>query len=217
MTLLKICGIREPEHALVAEESGANFLGFVFVPGVRRQLSHLEGKRIIDTYRKNRISSKPKIVGLFANQPVETVNYIAKLCGLDMVQLCGDETIDYLNRINTPIIRQIKVGTIGDTNKIISDVAATVDRVVENGHSVSLDSHQEGTLGGTGRTFDWSIAKEIAKHHNFLLAGGLNPDNIDGALDKVDPWGVDVSSGVETNGIKDIDKIIDFARRVHDH
>lgn len=217
MTLLKICGIREPEHALVAEESGANFLGFVFVPGVRRQLSHLEGKRIIDTYRKNRISSKPKIVGLFANQPVETVNYIAKFCGLDMVQLCGDETIDYLNRINTPIIRQIKVGTIGDTNKIISDVAATVDRVVENGHSVSLDSHQEGTLGGTGRTFDWSIAKEIAKHHNFLLAGGLNPDNIDGALDKVDPWGVDVSSGVETNGIKDIDKIIDFARRVHDH
>ena len=127
MTLLKICGIREAKHALIAGESGANFLGFVFVPGVRRQLSHLQGKRIIDTYRKNRISSKPKIVGLFANQPVETVNYVAMFCGLDMVQLCGDETIDYLNRINTPIIRQIKVRTIGDTNKIISDISSLLD------------------------------------------------------------------------------------------
>ena len=106
---------------------------------------------------------------------------------------------------------------VDDTNKIITDIAATADIIVENGHSVSLDSHQKGTLGGSGRTFNWSIAKEIAKRHDFLLAGGLNSDNIDGALDKVDPWGVDVSSGVETSGIKDVDKIIDFARRVHNH
>ena len=91
---------------------------------------------------------------------------------------------------------------------------ARVAEVVERGHVAQLDSHQPGALGGTGHTFDWSIAREVAKHHDFLLAGGLDPDNVREAIEKVGPWGVDVSSGVETGGVKDVEKIAAFAAQV---
>ena len=79
---------------------------------------------------------------------------------------------------------------------------------------VVLDRHQAGALGGTGLSFDWDIAREVAERYDLLLAGGLSPDNVASAIDRVKPWAVDVSSGVETNGVKDPDKIVAFARQV---
>lgn len=213
MTPFKICGLRDTSHANAAADAGACLLGFVFVPGVRRQLTEAEGRRVIERYRNDR-GAGPRIVGLFANQPVEEVNRLAESCGLDMVQLCGDETPEYWERMNRPIIKQIKVPDSGCRERDTAQVMARVAEVVEQGHVAQLDSHQPGALGGTGHTFDWSIAREVGKHHDFLLAGGLDPENVREAIEKVDPWGVDVSSGVETGGVKDVDKIAAFAAQV---
>ena len=214
MTLFKICGLRDAAHARAAADAGASLLGFVFVPGVRRQLTEAEGRRVIEDYRKDRGEEAPRIVGLFANQPVEEVNRLAESCRLDMVQLCGDETPEYWERMDLPIIRQIKVPDSGCREHDTAQVMARVAEVVERGHVAQLDSDQPGALGGTGHTFDWSIAREAAKRYDFLLAGGLDPDNVREAIEKVGPWGVDVSSGVETGGVKDVEKIAAFAAQV---
>ena len=213
MTRLKIDGLREARHARAAADAGADFLGFVFVPGVRRQLSEAEGRRVIDEYRESQGSGGPTVVGLFANQPLSEVNRISETCGLDMAQLCGDELPDYWAQVGVPVIRQIKVRD-GVDPALTTEL---VGEVVTLGHVACLDSHQSGSFGGTGRTFDWSIAKDVARHHDFLLAGGLDPDNVGDAIETVGPWGVDVSSGVETNGIKDLEKIAAFAKRVRAH
>ena len=214
MTSFKICGLRDAARARAAADSGAFLLGFVFVPGVRRQLTETEGRRVIESFREDSDVEPPRIVGLFANQPAEEVNRLAESCRLDMVQLCGDETPEYWERMNRPIIRQIKVVNSGCRERDVEQVMARVAEVVERGHVAQLDSYQPGALGGTGHTFDWSIAREAAKRYDFLLAGGLDPDNVREAIERVGPWGVDVSSGVETGGVKDVDKIAAFAAQV---
>ena len=109
MTLFKICGFRDPDSAVVAAESGASFLGFVFVEGVRRQLLPEQGAEIISEYRKVAGSDGPKLVGLFANQPADFIDSVVELCGLDYAQLCGDEPPDFWNGLSVPVIRQVKV------------------------------------------------------------------------------------------------------------
>ncbi len=214
MTRLKICGLRDAAHASAAADAGAAFLGFVFVPGVRRQLTEAQGRRVIAEYRIGRGAEEARVVGLFANQPVEEVNRVARSCALDMVQLCGDEPPEYWEQMDLPIIRQIKVSDSGCRERDAARVLKLVAEEEARGCLPQLDSHQPGALGGTGRTFDWSIAGEAAKRHDFLLAGGLDPDNVREAIESVGPWGVDVSSGVETDGVKDVKKIAAFAAQV---
>ena len=207
MTHLKICGLRDSRHALVAAESGADLLGFVFVEGVRRQLTPAQGAEIIAQYRRAYGSGGPKLVGLFANQPADFVNRVAADCGLDFAQLCGDERPDYWDRVTPGIIKQIKVRP----DAAIERTKERVDEVIAAGHRALLDAYEPGHLGGTGTSFDWSIARSIANEHEVVLAGGLTPENVREAIVTVGPWGVDVSSGVETDGIKDEAKIRAFA------
>ena len=214
MTRFKICGLREVEHATTAADAGADFLGFVFVPGVRRQLSQQRARDIIEEYRRLKGKSGPRLVGLFANQPLDEVNHIVSRCGLDLAQLCGDESPEYWRQVDAPVIRQIKVRDDGLTNETVADVIRRVDEVVSHDCIALLDKRETGQLGGTGRSFDWSIAREAGKHYDFVLAGGLSPDNVGRAIASASPWGVDVSSGVETNGIKDMKKIAAFAEEV---
>jgi len=214
MTRSKICGLREPGHAVIAADSGTDFLGFNFVHGVRRQLSEERGHAVISEYRKLRGEGGPKLVGLFANQPLEEVNRIVGQCDIDLAQICGDEPLDYLDRVDVPVIRQVRVRADGPGDGAVAEVLDTVSAVADRGHMVVLDRYQAGTLGGTGLSFDWDIAREVAERYDFLLAGGLSPDNVASAIDRVKPWAVDVSSGVETNGVKDPDKIVAFARQV---
>ena len=214
MTKLKICGLREVDHALVAADAGADFLGFVFVPGVRRQLSTGAARRIIREYRRSRGDVGPRLVGLFANQPAEEVNRVVERCGLDLAQLCGDESQEYWEQVSVPVIRQVKVSDEGARDADVARVLHDVETLVRGGQTALLDRQETGALGGTGRSFDWLIAKEVAKRHDFLLAGGLSPDNVGEAIAVVKPWGVDVSSGVETEGTKDPEKIAIFAERV---
>ena len=208
MTLVKICGMGDPATASVAANAGADLMGFVFVEGVRRQLTPERGADIISRYRKGRRCPGPGLVGLFANQPAGFVNEVARTCRLDFVQLCGDEGPDYWQRMEVAVIRQIKVrmdepGIDEVTSRLMEDV----NRVGGAGHRPLLDAYEPGQLGGTGSTFDWSIARTIAASRKIILAGGLTPDNVGAAIEMVAPWAVDVSSGVETDGEKDHFKI----------
>ncbi len=213
MTRLKICGLRQADHALAAREAGADFLGFNFVPGVRRRLSEEAGHKVTEEYRRAAGHGGLSLVGLFANQPLEEVNRIVETCRLDFAQLCGDEPPDYWQRVSARVIKQIRVRQDEPTSKVIESIGPRLDEVVSRGHLAVLDTHQEGALGGTGRTFDWSIARSLGRSFDFLLAGGLSPENVEDAIGAAAPWGVDVSSGVETEGVKDPAKIAAFARR----
>ncbi len=214
MTRFKICGLRSLDHALVAADAGADFLGFVFVHGVRRQLSEEHAAAIIAEFRRLRGHDGPWLVGLFANQPLEEVNRIASRCGLDYAQLCGDEPPEYWARVEARVIKQVKVRDDAPREQAVQRVLEQVALVVSHGALPLLDRYEAGALGGTGRSFDWSIAGEVAARHDFLLAGGLSPDNVGQAIAAVGPWGVDVSSGVETDGVKDSRKILAFAEAV---
>ncbi len=217
MTQVKICGLRETAHALVAAEAGADLLGFVFVHGVRRQLEVEQARSIIEEYRTLTASSdgsacagSPRLVGLFANQPLSEVNYIIEHCGLDLAQLCGDEDERYWRQVDAGVIRQIRIDDTAAHDVAVADALRRVEAASSAGCIPLLDKQEAGQLGGTGRTFDWSIASEISARFDVLLAGGLSPDNVEQAIAAVAPWGVDVSSGVETGGVKDPAKIAEF-------
>ena len=226
-TKVKICGLRDTENALVAAQAGADFLGFVFVEGVRRQLQPIEGQMVIRGFRirgyrrrpsaretpgpgpgsgPGRGSPVPKLVGLFRNQPPDFVNDVARHADLDYVQLCGDEDEAYIRKMWKPVFRQVRVKD-GTTP---ADLDSIVRPHIEGKRIVVLDRYDEKAPGGAGVTFDWAAAEGVASREGVLLAGGLTPDNVRSAIERLRPWGVDVSSGVETDGVKDPEKVRAF-------
>ena len=209
---VKICGIRVLEDALVAAEAGADFIGMVFVPERHRRITPKEAKVIVDGVR-NSGGPAPRIVGLFADQAIEEVAGIVEFCGLDLVQLCGKESVEYAGQTGCDVIKVVHVAESATAN----DDGGTGTQIKEFsgvGHLVTLDRYVEGIQGGTGVGFDWDVAASLSQAgHPFLLAGGLTPENVSKAITKVNPWGVDVSSGVETNGKKDHAKIRDFMHK----
>ena len=214
MTKFKICGLRDVYHAIVAADAGADFLGFNFVEGVRRQLQPDEAENLINDYRSREKDGEPALVGLFANQSAKLINSAIKTCGLDYVQLCGDEPTGLWATIDAPVIRHVRVMDSLTRVEAVADASRKVEIAVSRGHMALLDKHESGSLGGTGKAFDWTIAWEIARQYPVFLAGGLTPENVASAIQTVSPWGVDVSSGVETDGIKDADRINAFAHEV---
>ena len=149
---------------------------------------------------------RPLTVGVFAGQDVETVNAIADECGLDLVQLSGGESWQDCLLIARQVIKVVHVEA--------GAAAANVLGCVEAGTAVAclLDTASEGAYGGTGRTMDWTVAREVAARLPIVLAGGLTPENVGEAVRAVGPWGVDVSSGVEMGGQKAAEKIRAFVR-----
>ena len=151
-------------------------------------------------------------MGLFADQPIEEVAAIVDFCRLDLAQLCGKESVEYAAQTGCGVIKVVHV----IESASVEDDAGTRLKVKEYsgvGHLVTLDRYVEGIQGGTGKGFDWQVAASLAREGNpFLLAGGLSPNNLADAISIVKPWGVDVSSGVETDGEKDHTKIREFMR-----
>jgi phosphoribosylanthranilate isomerase len=204
---VKICGLRSAEAAIVASDAGATHLGFNFIEGVRRQIQPEEGIEIISEYKAGKNTpNRPELVGLFRNQDPDFVNETARNSGLDSLQLCGDEDTDYIAKIDLPIIKMVFVKD-GSTP---SSLAGIVDPLLEAGHGIILDAGGKSLQGGSGISFDWSAAEGIANRENVFLAGGLNPENVQSAIRQLSPWGVDVASGVETDGVKDPDRIRAF-------
>ena len=217
MTLVKICGVSDVKHARAAAALGADFVGMVFAPS-SRQVTLGQAKRISEGLGKGQSpriikpdaalilgalnSRRPLLVGVFADQDADTINAISEDVGLDLIQLSGSEPWEVCDHINRPIFKCMKVRQ-GET-------AEQVMVHVHEGAVVLLDPYVEGTYGGTGRTLDWSMAAQIAQQTPTVLAGGLTPKNVRDAVRTVHPWAVDVSSGVETEGVKDTDKIRTF-------
>ena len=210
MTRIKICGISDETHALAAAEAGADFIGLVFAPS-KRQVIPARAREIADAVKKS--SAATKVVGVFVDAPVFQINEIADFCALDVVQLSGNESWEDCRKIANPVIKAIRVGrqTLED---ICAELSAASRLLARRRFITLLDSEVEGKYGGTGESFDWNLAREVAKKFQVIIAGGLDPQNIAMLIERVSPWGVDVSSGVESNGLKDASKIRAFIEAV---
>lgn len=210
MTRVKICGIMDETHALAAADAGADFIGLVFAPS-KRQVIPARAREIADAVKKS--SAATKVVGVFVDAPVFQINEIADFCALDVVQLSGNESWEDCRKIANPIIKAIRVGR-QPLEDICAELSAASRLLARRRFITLLDSEVEGKYGGTGESFNWDLAKEVAKKYPVIIAGGLDPQNVAMLIKRVSPWGVDVSSGVESDGVKDASKIRAFIEAV---
>jgi phosphoribosylanthranilate isomerase len=198
MIKVKICGITNLEDALTAIDAGADALGFVFHPQSPRHVFPEQAAAII-----RHLPPFVQTVGLFVNDPLDQVNATADLCGLDLVQLHGEEKPGYCDSVRRRVIKSFRV-------KDITSLEPMRDYRVA---AFLLDAWSPAAHGGTGRTFNWEIAACAAQSNCIILAGGLTPLNVAEAVRQVRPHAVDVSSGVESGpGKKDANKIREFIR-----
>ncbi len=200
MVRVKICGNVTLKDTMAAVEAGADAVGFVFYARSPRVV----GPKAVAAI----VSHLPPFVtpvGLFVNEKPEVVRQIASDCGIRLVQLHGEESPQYCAELKLPVLKGIRVHTREDVANLS---AYRVDAIL-------LDAYVEGMAGGTGTTFDWSLAVEAKAWGPIILAGGLTPDNVAEAISRVRPYGVDVSSGVESSpGVKDHAKVKAFVETV---
>jgi phosphoribosylanthranilate isomerase len=203
MMLIKICGLRTIEHALAAADAGADMLGLNFAAS-RRQVNPEQAAVIAEAVRNTPSARQVSIVGLFVNEAPERMLAIVRQCGLDAIQLSGDEASDVAGHLpDIALLKAIRLDSApSEAGWLAADQAPDVRLLV--------DAHVPGAYGGAGVLADWGRAAELARRRSIMLAGGLTPENVAAAIRRVRPWGVDVSSGVETNGVKDVAKIRAF-------
>lgn len=197
MTKIKLCGLKRPQDIQAANELLPAYIGFVFAPKSRRYVHP-------DRAEELRRMLNPGIipVGVFVNETPETVAALLDRGIIDIAQLHGKEDEAYIRRLRQltqkPLIQAFRVDTPAD---VAAAQASTADYVL-------LDSG----AGGTGTCFDWSLLQDIQRP--YFLAGGLTPENVGGAVATLHPYAVDVSSGIETDGAKDKEKMTQFVRAV---
>lgn len=211
MTRIKICGIRNEEQALAVAAAGADLIGLMFAPSPR-QITPAQAEKIMAALKKTRATLE--VVGVFVNAHVGTVNRIAERCNLDWVQLSGDEPWEYCREMARPVIQVIRLSRNRKAEQVCKDLAYGTKLLKKQRHIFHLDSNVRDKYGGTGKKFDWKLAAPVAREFPVIVAGGLTPENVKEAIELIKPWGVDVSSGVETKGVKDMDKILKFIENV---
>jgi phosphoribosylanthranilate isomerase len=201
---IKICGITNVQDAEAAVAAGADALGFVFYAQSPRCIEPSVAKRII--------AQLPPFVlpiGVFVNHDRDSIRNVFDECGLAFAQLHGDETPAFCESLGRPVLRALR---LRDRGSLLA-LAEYKGRIGVRGFVV--DAFSSEAYGGTGQTVDWSLAHEIAQAAPILLAGGLTPSNVQEAIRQVQPYGVDVSSGVEKHpGQKAHEKIRAFTRAV---
>jgi phosphoribosylanthranilate isomerase len=190
---VKICGITREADALLAMELGAWAIGFVFWPGSPRRIEPGRAQEIV-----RRVPPLAMPVGVFVDQPMEYVQAVADEVGLGAVQLHGAESAESAGALRQPVIK-----AIGVREGCEAEVLAW-----PSGGLVLLDAHDPTRRGGTGKAVDWDLASRLAAQRLVVLAGGLRPDNVRQAVERVRPAAIDVSSGVECEpGLKDPDRL----------
>lgn len=204
--VVKVCGIREPEHAVAAAEAGADVLGFIFALA-RRQVTPEIARACIRAARQ----AKPDVLacGVFVNAPVDEIGATVRAGELDLVQLSGAEPPEFVASLSVPATKVIhpQVGVVGEdiVNGIHAYQRAEVPPV-----AFLLDAFSAKGAGGTGEKVDWGLAAEVNASVQTVLAGGLAPENVAEAIRVARPLGVDVSSGVEVDGRKSVERIQAF-------
>ncbi|KIL45494.1 phosphoribosylanthranilate isomerase [Jeotgalibacillus soli] len=189
---VKICGLKEKEHVIAAVNAGADFIGFVFAKS-SRQITAARAKELISL-----LPPHVKSVGVFVNPGKEELLSLLEETKLDYVQLHGDESVEFCEEVPVPVIKALPIRSVEDINR-----AANFPVYYHLIDAPGTDYH-----GGSGRRFDWSLVEESQLDHSkVFLAGGLHAGNVKEAIKRVQPFAVDVSSGVETDGKKDINKI----------
>ncbi|KAG5368485.1 N-(5'-phosphoribosyl)anthranilate isomerase [Yarrowia sp. C11] len=197
--VVKICGLRTLEAAVVAMENGADMLGMILVPGRARTVNFDVAREIAAVvrsgkYRNVHSGKRPLLVGVFRNQPLPYILSCVADLNLDIVQLHGDEPLDWCRQIPVSVIKRVSPGKRDFRQSLVAGYQA---------YSL-LDSE----VGGEGQLVDWTSAEKWYDNHvRFILAGGLTPENVAEAVQVKGVIGVDVSGGVETDGEKDLDKI----------
>lgn len=190
---VKICGITNAEDALNAVEIGADAIGFIFVKASPRYVAPESAYQIIQNLPPFVIK-----VGVFADATKDEITDIINYTGINCLQLHGNEAPDFIRNFRMPVIKSFRVKT-GFELSILGKY---------NTSAFLLDTFAENQIGGTGKTFDWNIAIEAKKYGKIILAGGLNENNIMEAIRTVQPYAVDINSGVEAEpGKKDKEKI----------
>jgi phosphoribosylanthranilate isomerase len=200
VTLLKICGITREEDALYCAERGVDFLGFIFVPDSKRFVEPKRAAAIaaaVRTRGERNGSRIPRLVGVFRDASPEWIGEIVSLAGLDLVQCHGDETDDDLQRLPVPAIQVFRMADrMPDTS-----IGASAQWLL-------FDTYDDRHSGGTGRRFDWSLLAAWSRDKPFFLSGGIDAENVAGAISLVRPDAIDIASGVESEpGIKDREKL----------
>ena len=224
---IKICGITNVDDARVAIEAGADLLGFILYPKSPRYVAPVKIAEILKEIRDWRPEtgaqrtgglqtldpSLPRMVGVFVNEPVERILAILDQTGLDYVQLHSEEPPDMLMRLAGRAFKALRPTS---ADEALAQAALYAPLGPPGGPTLMVDAHDPNAYGGTGKTADWQAAAALARRHpDLLLAGGLTADNVAAAIEIVQPWGVDVSSGVEVApGKKDHRKVRAFVAAV---
>jgi phosphoribosylanthranilate isomerase len=243
VTRVKICGCRTPDQALAAAKAGADFIGIMFAESRRKvsledaseivralgkPLSELEQDQPPALFRTNSTDlhswfehgaaalerllarKRPLTVGVFAGNDADEINQTADECGIDLIQLSGDEPWGACLLANRQVIKVVHVAE--------GEAAPSLLQRLQPGSAmaVMLEQAKSGFYGGSGTAMDWDTAGAIAGELPVWLAGGLTPENVGSAMNVARPWCVDVSTGVETDGVKDAGKIRAFIRAVKD-
>lgn len=193
---IKICGLQTAEDISYVNGMNVDFAGFIFAEKSKRRITLEQALSM-----KTRLSPTIECIGVFQNEDTEKIINIAKSGAIDIIQLHGSEDNDYIKIIKSkthmPVIKAFKV------QENIKDSAADY---------ILFDSSSGGKFGGTGKTFDWSLIPKTNKR--IFLAGGLNSENIEQAIRTVNPYCVDINSGVETDGKKNHQKIVEIVQKI---
>lgn len=201
---VKICGLRTTDQLHTVRDAGADLFGLMFYEPSSRYIQPQEARELLKKCES--VHNTPDIVGIFVNKDAGYINDIVEQVGLNFVQLHGEESPEFCNTINRPVIKGVRLKSKDDLHRI--------EQFKQTSWRILLDTPTI-KWGGSGETHDWDLARTVAKQTPLFLAGGLTPDNVVEAIHRVRPWGVDVSSGVETHGQKDATKIRIFVENVH--
>lgn len=238
MTRVKICGVRDAETAVAAAEAGADFIGIMFAES-RRKVTPEQCHEIVEAIHAHRkfagaapipgpargevsnrswygawneaieevlFHRRPLIAGVFAGQAGADVLAIADAARLDLVQLSGAEDDAYVRSMTRPVLRVVHVRAGMEAADVLEKAPPGI------GQAIMLDTASDKARGGTGLSFDWQVAREAGALAPVMVAGGLTPETVAAAIEACNPWAVDVSSGVETDGVKDVGRITAFIK-----
>ena len=193
---IKMCGLRRPDDIIYENECLPDYIGFVFAES-RRKVSGREAKKLGE-----QLDPSIKKVGVFVNEPLRSLITISKQAGLDIIQLHGDEGEEYIKEVKhetgKELWKAVRVRTVKDIQEA---QRLPADKLL-------LDSFSEESYGGTGKVMDFAVLNQADIRKPYFIAGGLTVENLTEILKKTEPYGIDISSGIETEGIKDREKML---------